>query len=130
LLDKITVAYNGNVVKTYELKYNMASDYYNSYSELTRLLSSDRQQPAKFTVFSYQMPSERVYCPIALQHDPLLCNVQIENVLPAILMATERPIFFACPMHQKTLPGPGLKFISATAMITLQATCLQLQPST
>ncbi len=58
LLDKITVAYNGNVVKTYELKYNMASDYYNSYSELNEVIEfGTGNSRLNSTVFSYQMPA-------------------------------------------------------------------------
>lgn len=58
LLDKITVAYNSNVVKTYELKYNLASDNYNSYSELNEVIEYGiGGSRLNSTAFSYQAPA-------------------------------------------------------------------------
>ncbi|MDO8929533.1 MAG: FG-GAP-like repeat-containing protein [Bacteroidota bacterium] len=58
LLDKVTVAYYSNVVKTYELKYNLISDNYNSYSVLNEVVEyGTGSSRMNSTVFSYQTPA-------------------------------------------------------------------------
>lgn len=58
LLDKVTVAYYSNVVKTYELKYNLISDNYNSYSVLNEVVEyGTGGSRMNSTIFSYQTPA-------------------------------------------------------------------------
>ena len=58
LLDKVTVAYNSNVVKTYELKYIQVSDNYNTYSAMNELIEyGTGSSRLNSTVFSYQTPA-------------------------------------------------------------------------
>lgn len=58
LLDKITVAYNNNIVKTYELKYNLISNNYNNYSVLNEVIEYGTDgSRLNSTVFSYQTPA-------------------------------------------------------------------------
>jgi RHS repeat-associated protein len=59
LLDKITISYNSNIVKTYQLKYNQINDSYNSYSVLNEVIESGiGNSPLNSTVFSYQTPAD------------------------------------------------------------------------
>lgn len=58
LLDKVTVAYNSNVVKTYQLKYIQVSDNYNNYSALNEVIESGTGgSQLNSTVFSYLTPA-------------------------------------------------------------------------
>jgi RHS repeat-associated protein len=58
LLDKVTVSYNSNVVKTYQLNYSMISDNYNTYSALYEVVESGTGgSQLNSTVFSYQTPA-------------------------------------------------------------------------
>lgn len=58
LLDKITVAYNNNVVRSYQMKYNLLSDNYNSYSVLNEVIEfGTGSNRLNSTVFSYQTPA-------------------------------------------------------------------------
>ena len=58
LLDKITIAYNSNILKSYEMRYNLISDNYNSYSVLNELIEyGTGSSRLNSMVFSYQTPS-------------------------------------------------------------------------
>ncbi|MBA4410168.1 MAG: hypothetical protein C0397_12175, partial [Odoribacter sp.] len=58
LLDKVTVSYNSNVVKTYQLKYIQVSDNYNTYSALNEVIESGTGgSQLNSTVFSYLTPA-------------------------------------------------------------------------
>ena len=58
LLDKVTISYNSNIVKSYQMNYNLISDNYNNYSVLNEVveygIGTDRFNS---TVFSYQTPA-------------------------------------------------------------------------
>ena len=57
LLDKIIVAYNGNVVKTYEMKYNYLSNSYYGQSVLNEVIEyGTGGSQLNSTIFSYQQP--------------------------------------------------------------------------
>ncbi|MDP2887416.1 MAG: SpvB/TcaC N-terminal domain-containing protein, partial [Bacteroidota bacterium] len=57
LLDKVTVAYYSNVVKTYELKYNYLSSMYYGQSVLNEVIEyGTGGSLLNSTVFSYQQP--------------------------------------------------------------------------
>ena len=62
LLDKVTVSYNSNIVKSYQMNYNLISDNYNNYSVLNEVVESgigtDRYNS---TVFSYQTPASAAF---------------------------------------------------------------------
>lgn len=53
ILDKIKISYNGNIVKTYEFKYNYKGSYYNKYSILNEVIEygtgTDRLNSTAFT---------------------------------------------------------------------------------
>lgn len=57
LLDKITVSYNSNIIRSYELKHSCPSSLYNSYSILNEVIESGTGTD-KFnsTAFSYRTP--------------------------------------------------------------------------
>lgn len=58
LLDKVSVSYNNNLIKTYELKYNQINDNYNTYSLLNELIEyGTGSNRLNSTVFSYQTPT-------------------------------------------------------------------------
>ena len=58
LLDRITVSYNNNVVKSYELKYILITDNYNSYSALNELVEfGTGSNRLNSTVFAHQTPA-------------------------------------------------------------------------
>ena len=58
LLNKVTVSYNGNVVKTYELKYNYISVNANNYSVLNEVVESGTSgSRLNSTAFSYLTPA-------------------------------------------------------------------------
>ena len=58
LLNKITVSYNGIIVKTYDLKYNYISVCANNYAELSEVIESGTGGGRlNSTAFSYQNPS-------------------------------------------------------------------------
>ncbi|MDP2891412.1 MAG: FG-GAP-like repeat-containing protein [Bacteroidota bacterium] len=62
LLDKITVAYNNNVVKTYELKYNYLSNSYFGYSVLNEVIEFGTSgSRLNSTAFTYQAPENAAF---------------------------------------------------------------------
>jgi RHS repeat-associated protein len=57
LLDKITIAYNSNIVKSYQMSYNLISDNYNNYSELNEVIEYGiGTSRYNSTAFSYLTP--------------------------------------------------------------------------
>ena len=58
LLDKITVKYNSNVVKTYEFKYTSQGPYYNFYSNLNEIIEYGiGTSRLNSTAITYQIPA-------------------------------------------------------------------------
>ena len=58
LLDRITVSYNNNIVKSYELKYILIADNYNSYSALNEVVEyGTGSNRLNSTVFAYHSPA-------------------------------------------------------------------------
>jgi hypothetical protein len=57
VLDKILVTYNGNVVKTYQLKFNYRGPYYNKYSMLNEVIEYGvGNARLNSTAFIYKLP--------------------------------------------------------------------------
>ncbi len=57
LLDKITVKYNSNIVKSYEFKYNYCGSDYNKYSALNEVIEYGiGTNRLNSTAFTYQVP--------------------------------------------------------------------------
>ncbi|MBN2481719.1 MAG: VCBS repeat-containing protein, partial [Bacteroidales bacterium] len=57
ILDKITVSYNGNILKTYQCKYNCKGDYYNQNYILNELIEyGTGTNRLNSTAFIYEIP--------------------------------------------------------------------------